>query len=60
MEHKCLNDGTVLVKHRNAGKRQYKSYPNLLICPNCWSKYDPQEDGTLVRVKNPSKKGVSR
>ena len=53
----CPNCGTGhLVPHRNAGKRQYREYRNLLICENCWHKYDPQPDGSLVLIRNPRHK----
>jgi len=48
----CPNCESRLVKHRRAGRGQYKAYPNLRVCETCWFKYDPQPDGTLVRVKS--------
>jgi len=53
---RCLNcKEDYLVPHNSAGKRQYKDYPNLLICPKCWHKYHPNENGKLVLVTNPRK-----
>ena len=46
----CLNCGNSLVKHAGAGRGQYKDYPDLLICEQCWHKYVERE-GKLIRVK---------
>jgi hypothetical protein len=40
-----------LVKHRNAGKGQYKDYPSLLVCPLCWHKFDPDHDMAPVKTQ---------
>jgi len=40
-----------LVKHRGAGKGQLKGYPNLLVCPACWHKFDPDHDMAPVKTK---------
>ena len=52
---KCPNcEQAELVPHRNAGKGQYKDYPDLLVCPFCWHKY-VERGGKLIRIK--SRKG---
>lgn len=51
----CPNCGEKrLVPHRNAGKRQWKEYPDLLVCEVCWTKW-ALRDGKLVRVKSKKK-----
>ena len=60
-ELKCPNCDEDLVKHTNAGRRQYKEYPNLLTCPKCWHKYNPvsgEVPGTieLTRISNKGKR----
>jgi hypothetical protein len=40
-----------LVKHRNAGKGQYKDYPSLLVCSLCWHKFDPDHDMAPVKTQ---------
>lgn len=53
----CPNCGEGrLEPHNRAGQRQYKDYPNLLICEKCWHKYMPTPEGKLLYVKNPAKK----
>ena len=46
----CPNCDHELVKHSSAGKRQYKPYPELQVCPRCWFKYNPKPDGSLQRI----------
>lgn len=47
--HHCPSCNTELVKHSSAGRGQYRDRPNLLVCPSCWLKFDP--DKGMERVK---------
>ena len=51
----CPNCGETLVEHTSAGRGRYKEYPNLLVCPVCWHKYN-LVDGKLERISNTGKK----
>jgi len=52
-KHRCPNcGGDDLGKHTSAGRGKYKDVPNLLCCTRCWTSWDPQPDGTLIRVKS--------
>ena len=52
LDDECPNcSAGKLVKHRDAGRGQYRDYPKLLVCPACWHKFDPDHDMAPVKKK---------